>query len=89
MGRTSPGTTADSLGELAAALDRFTIRSLWTYQFDDQPLIDVRLVSAVPMQEGDSAPLIRAIQMTFYDRCYARRPARAAPIPAEPESSDA
>ena len=38
------------------------------------------------MPEGDHAPLIQAIQATFYDRCYARRPARAAAIPsAEPD----
>jgi hypothetical protein len=70
--------------ELAAALDRFTIHTRWTFGFDDEPIVDVRMAPAAAIPDGDHGPLIRAIQTTFYDRCYARRPARAAAIrPAE------
>jgi hypothetical protein len=86
MFEAAPGMTAELRGELAAALDRFTIHSSWSFQVDDEPLVDVRLGSAAPMQVGDDAPLIQAIQMAFYNRCYARRPATAAAVSAaDPE----
>ena len=37
------GMTAELREELAAALDRFTIHSLWTFEFDDEPIVDVRM----------------------------------------------
>ena len=47
-----------------------------------EPIVDVRTAPAVaPTPDGDHGPLIQAIQMTFYDRCYTRRPARAAAEP--------
>src|SRR5215208_5866006 len=80
------GLAAEPREELAAALDRFTIHSFWTFEFDHEPIVDVRMAPPVPMLEGDHAPLLRAIQATFYDRCYARRSARAASMPSpEPD----
>lgn len=86
MSEAPASMTAEQREELAAALDRFTIHSLWTFAFGDEPIVDVRMAAPVAMLEGDHAPLIRAIQATFYDRCYARRPPRTAPAPsAEPD----
>ena len=55
--------------ELAAALDRFAYRSPWLFGFDGEPVN----VSAAAGPAGDHAPLLQALQATFYNRCYARR----------------
>ena len=55
--------------ELAAALDRFAYRSPWLFEFDGEPVT----VSAAAGPAGDHAPLLQALQATFYNRCYARR----------------
>ena len=82
MRKASPRMAPNLRKELTAALDRFTIHSPWTFQFDEEPIVDVRTAPAVATPDGDHGPLIQAIQMTFYDRCYTRRPARAAVSPA-------
>ena len=41
MREAPPGMTAELRKELAAALDRFTIHSPWTFAFDDEPIVDV------------------------------------------------
>lgn len=82
MGEAPSGMTADLSGDLAAALDRFTIHSPWTFQLDGEAIVDVRTAPAVAMPQSDPAPLIQAVQAAFYDRCYARRAAGAAAIPA-------
>lgn len=66
------GLAANLREELAAALDRFAYRSPWVFGFDGQPVN----VPAPAGGAGDHAPLLRALQSTFYDRCYARRSGR-------------
>ncbi|HVH01893.1 MAG TPA: T3SS effector HopA1 family protein [Amaricoccus sp.] len=63
---------ADPREELATALDRFAFRTSWLFAFDGEPVS----VSAAGGPPGDDAPLVQAIQATFYDRCYARRSGR-------------
>jgi len=70
--------------ELAAALDKFSIRSPVTFAFEDEPSVDVRTMQTTPGWGGGPAPrpgqdelLIAAIHATLYERCYARRNRRA------------
>ena len=61
---------------------RFTIQSPWTFQFDGEPIVDVERRRPRRCRRAITRPLIQAIQATFYDRCYTRRPARVAAMPA-------
>jgi hypothetical protein len=71
---------AEPREELAAALDKFAIRSQVSFSFNGEPPLDVRTMQpasgwdgAPAPGTGEDEPLIQAIQSTLYDRCYARR----------------
>lgn len=75
---------AGTRAELAAALDRFTLRTPWHFEFDGTP-ISVAATSGAAVPADDHAPLVQTVQAIFYDRCYARRSGRAVSAPeAEP-----
>jgi hypothetical protein len=92
------GMPAELNSELAAALGAFVIQSPVAFSFAGERPIDIRTLQLTPGW-GGAAPapiepvedgfLIRAIQATFYDRCYAHRlggsgfPAQA--VAADPE----
>ena len=70
--------------ELVAAVDKFDIRSPVTFSYEGEPGIDVRSLPSAPGISGAAAKsdelLVKAIQTTFYERCYTRRgtPSKAA-----------
>ena len=68
--------------ELAAALGGFRINSPVAYSFAGEQPIDVRTLqfpsgweraAAAPTESSATELLVKGIQATFYDRCYARR----------------
>jgi HopA1 effector protein family len=69
-----PENRPDLREELIAVLNKFEIQSPASFSFDGEPAIDAT-ASAGPGSrpaEGDDS-LVKAIQATLYDRCYARR----------------
>jgi hypothetical protein len=69
----------DGRGDLAAALGQFVIHSPTVFAFAGEAAVDVRMAAQAPMAAGTGEdPLLAAIHVTLYDRCYARRSAAAA-----------
>jgi HopA1 effector protein family len=77
----TPDRRPDPHDELIGVLNKFEIRSPVAFSFDGEPESDVRGFQSAPASgaasQSDDA-LIKAIQAVLYDRCYARRPPRAA-----------
>ena len=86
----TPVMAANLQEELAVALGKFVIHSPTAFSFDGEAMIDVRGLQAAAGWGDAASPtamasrgdgddlLVRAIQATLYDRCYARRPRPAA-----------
>jgi hypothetical protein len=73
----------DLRDELVGALNKFEIQSPVAFSFDGESAIDARSAAPSPamgaaVAQGDDL-LVKAIQASLYDRCYARRRGGASP----------
>jgi hypothetical protein len=81
VGEAENAILAEPAADLAAALSAFAILSPAAFSFGGEPTIDVRMMlpawdstaTASPVPTEPAEQLVKAIQATFYDRCYSRR----------------
>jgi len=81
----------DGRDDLAAALGQFVILSPTVFAFAGEAAVDVRMPAQAPTAAGTSEdPLLAAIHVTLYDRCYAQRSAAAisSPGPGSARAAD-
>ena len=94
MSEAAPRASTDWCQDLAAALEKFTIRSPTAFTFGDESPIDVRTLQmsagwggVMPQASmaggGNVDPLVGAVQAKLYDRCYARRSGNQAATPTQ------
>ena len=72
---------ADARDDVAAALGQFVIHSPTVFAFAGEAPVDVRTAApaSAPMGSGNGEdPLLTAIRVKLYDRCYSRRSTGAA-----------
>ena len=98
MSEAAPGATTDPCEDLAAELEKFIIHSPTVFTFGGEPPIDVRTLQMsagrggmpqAPTAAGANGadPLVGAVQVKLYDRCYARRFANEAITPTRSQVS--
>jgi HopA1 effector protein family len=87
---------AELPGQLDAVFSAFTILSPVSFSFGREPPVDVRMTPhalgwagvAQPGWAEPGDPLVKGIQATFYERCYARRLSGPEEQPARASASD-
>jgi hypothetical protein len=92
------GMQTDLSTELAAVFGAFTIHSPSAFSFAGEPPVDTRATQNPPAwntpalpppgDSSDTESLVRAVQGTLYDRCYARRLGGPAAPPSRMDAAD-